>query len=121
MKKRNFLWLFVSLFLLTLPVMQMAVFADEVEIVLMEVSGFLPGETPLDNPEQGGGGNVPPIREYDPTSYSYYGNEDNSDYQVEKKTNPAFETSYTNKLIRNGQLLILRDGKTYTVTGMEIE
>lgn len=69
-------------------------------------------------------GNIPhpnTIREYDPTSYSYYGNEDNSDYQVEKKTNPAFETSYTNKLIRNGQLLILRDGKTYTVTGMEIE
>lgn len=31
------------------------------------------------------------------------------------------EESATQKIIRDGQLLILRDGKTYTVTGMEIE
>lgn len=31
------------------------------------------------------------------------------------------EESATQKVLRDGQLLILRDGKTYTVTGMEIE
>lgn len=59
MKTRIYLWLFVSLFLLTTPVLQSSAFADEVEIELMEVSGFLPGENPLDNPDDGGGGNTP--------------------------------------------------------------
>ena len=33
---------------------------NEIEIELMEVSGFLPGENPLDGSDQGGGGNTPP-------------------------------------------------------------
>ena len=60
MKKQHVLWLFVSLFLLTAPNMQTLAFGDEVEIVLLEASGFLPGNNPLDNPDQGGGGNTPP-------------------------------------------------------------
>ena len=60
MKTKNILWLFVSLFLLTAPVAQLSAFADEVEIELFEVSGFLPGDNPLDGPDVGGGGNVPP-------------------------------------------------------------
>ena len=60
MKAKNILWLFVSLFLLTAPVVQLSAFADEVEIELFEVSGFLPGDNPLDNPINGGGGDTPP-------------------------------------------------------------
>ena len=60
MKTKNILWLFVSLFLLTAPVVQLSAFADEVEIELFEVSGFLPGDNPLDNPINGGGGDTPP-------------------------------------------------------------
>ena len=60
MKTKNILWLFVSLFLLTAPVVQLSVFADEVEIELFEVSGFLPGDNPLDDPIHGGGGDTPP-------------------------------------------------------------
>jgi len=60
MKTKNFLWLFVSFFLLTIPTLQSSAMADEVEIELMEVSGFLPGDNPLDGPDQGGGGNTPP-------------------------------------------------------------
>ena len=60
MKAKNILWLFVSLFLLTTPVVQLSAFADEVEIELFEVSGFLPGDNPLDDPEHGGGGTTPP-------------------------------------------------------------
>lgn len=57
MKTKNLLWLFVSLFLLTVPVVQ--TFADdEVEIELLEVSGFLPGDNPLDDSHQDG--NEPP-------------------------------------------------------------
>lgn len=59
MKKQHVLWLFVSLFLLTAPNMQTLAFGDEVEIALLEVSGFLPGDNPLDNPIQGGGGTTP--------------------------------------------------------------
>lgn len=44
MKTKNILWLFVSLFLLTASVVQLSAFADEVEIELFEVSGFLPGD-----------------------------------------------------------------------------
>ena len=54
MKTTNLLWLFVSLFLLTAPGMQTFAFGDEVEITLLEVSGFLPGNNPLDNPDQEG-------------------------------------------------------------------
>lgn len=53
MKRTIFLWLFVSLFLLTAPVVQLSAFADEVEIELFEVSGFLPGDNPMDNPING--------------------------------------------------------------------
>lgn len=60
MKAKNILWLFVSLFLLTAPVVQLSAFADEVEIELFEVSGFLQGDNPLDNPINGGGGDTPP-------------------------------------------------------------
>ena len=60
MKAKNILWLFVSLFLLTAPVVQLSAFADEVEIELFEVSGFLLGDNPLDNPINGGGGDTPP-------------------------------------------------------------
>ena len=59
MKSKKMLWLFVSLFLLTAPTLQTFAFGDEVEIVLLEVSGFLPGDNPLDNPIQGGGGTTP--------------------------------------------------------------
>ena len=59
MKTKNILWLFVSLFLLTAPVVQLSAFADEVEIELFEMSGFLPGDNPLDGPDVGGGGKVP--------------------------------------------------------------
>ena len=56
--KRQFLWLCVSLFLLAVPVVQTFAFDEEVEIVLLEVSGFLPGDNPFDDHEQDG--NVPP-------------------------------------------------------------
>ena len=59
MKSKKMLWLFVSLFLLTAPTLQTFAFGDEVEIVLLEVSGFLPGVNPFDNPIQGGGGTTP--------------------------------------------------------------
>ena len=54
MKTSKLLWLFVSLFLLAVPVAQMSAFGDEVEIELFEVSGFLPGNDPLGNPDQEG-------------------------------------------------------------------
>lgn len=52
MKSQNILWLCVSLFLLAIPVAQTFAFDDEVEIELMEVSGFLPGDDPFGNPQQ---------------------------------------------------------------------
>lgn len=58
MKTSKLLWLFVSLFLLAAPTVQILAFGDEVEIELMEVSGFLPGNDPLGSPEQEG--NNPP-------------------------------------------------------------
>ena len=54
MKTKRILWLCVSLFLLAVPVVQTSASDDEVEIQLMEVSGFLPGDNPLGNPEQEG-------------------------------------------------------------------
>ena len=60
MKTKNFLWLFVSLFLLAVPAVQTVASDDEVEIELFEVSGFLQGDDPLDDPEHGCGGNTPP-------------------------------------------------------------
>ena len=39
---------------------------------------------------------------------------------VENTYNPS-STADTNKLLRNGQLIILRDGKTYTTMGAEIQ
>lgn len=62
MKTKNILWLCVSLFLLAVPVVQTSAFDDEVEIVLMEVSGFLPGDNPLGNPDDQG---TDPIRPND--------------------------------------------------------
>ena len=62
MKTKNILWLLVSLFLLTAPAAQLSAFADEVEIELFEVSGFLPGANPLDDPIHGGGGSTPTQR-----------------------------------------------------------
>ena len=60
MKTKNILWLFVSLFLLAVPAVHASAAENEIEIELMEVSGFLPGENPLDGSDQGGGGNTPP-------------------------------------------------------------
>ena len=54
MKAKNYLWLFVSLFLLVIPAIQISAANDEVEIVLMEISGFIPGDNPLDDSEQQG-------------------------------------------------------------------
>ena len=59
MKTKNILWLFVSLFLLAVPAEHASAADNEIEIELMEVSGFLPGENPLDGSSQGGGGNTP--------------------------------------------------------------
>lgn len=58
MKTKNILWLLVSLFLLTAPAAQLSAFADEVEIELLEVPGFLPGDNPFDDHMQDG--DVPP-------------------------------------------------------------
>ena len=58
MKTKKMLWLFISLFLLTAPAMQTFAFGDEVEIALLEVSGFLPGNDPLGNPMQEDGMSV---------------------------------------------------------------
>ena len=52
MRNKKYLWLFVGLFLLAVPAVQTSAFDDEVEIELMEVSGFLPGNNPLDDEEQ---------------------------------------------------------------------
>ena len=60
MKTKNILWLCVSLFLLAVPAVHASAADNEIEIELMEVSGFLPGENPLDGSDQGGGGNTPP-------------------------------------------------------------
>ena len=53
MKTKNILWLFVSLFLLAVPAVHASAADNEIEIELMEVSGFLPGENPLDGSDQG--------------------------------------------------------------------
>ena len=60
MKTKNLLWLLISLFLLSIPVMKTSAFDNEVEIELMEVSGFISGDNPFDGSNQGGGGDVPP-------------------------------------------------------------
>ena len=52
MRNKKYLWLFVGLFLLAVPAVQTSAFDDEVEIELMEVSGFFPGDNPLDDEEQ---------------------------------------------------------------------
>ncbi len=52
MRNKKYLWLFVGLFLLAVPAVQTSAFDDEVEIELFEVSGFLPGDNPLDDEEQ---------------------------------------------------------------------
>lgn len=54
MKKSSFLWLFVSLFLLTVPMVPTSAYDDGVVIELLEVSGFLSGDDPLGNPDQEG-------------------------------------------------------------------
>ncbi len=58
MKTTKLLWLFVSLFLLAVPEVQILASGNEVEIVLLEVSGFIPGDNPLD--DSGQQGNTPP-------------------------------------------------------------
>lgn len=62
MKTKNILWLCLGLFLLAVPVVQTSAFDDEVEIVLMEVSGFLPGDNPLGSPDDQG---IDPIQPND--------------------------------------------------------
>lgn len=54
MKTKKLLGLFVSLFLFAVPAVQILASGNEVEIVLMEMSGFLPGDSPFGNPEQEG-------------------------------------------------------------------
>ncbi|MBR4520943.1 MAG: hypothetical protein IKO63_05960 [Paludibacteraceae bacterium] len=54
MKKQLFVWLFASLFLLAVPAAQTFASDDEVEITLLEVSGFLPGDDPFSTPDQEG-------------------------------------------------------------------
>lgn len=55
MKTKNLLWLFLSLILLTIPLVSVSAVDDEVEIELFEVAGLLPGgDGPLGNPEQEG-------------------------------------------------------------------
>lgn len=44
METKNLLWLLVSLFMLTFPAVQISAFGSEIEIELLEVSGFLPGD-----------------------------------------------------------------------------
>ncbi len=58
MKTKHLLWLFVSLFLFVVPAMQTSASDNEVVIVLMEISGLLPGDNPLD--DSGQQGNTPP-------------------------------------------------------------
>ena len=54
MKKVKILWLCISLLLLAVPFVQTSALDDEVEIELLEISGFLSGDNPLGNPEQEG-------------------------------------------------------------------
>ena len=54
MKTKKLFWLFVSLFLLVVPAVQISASDNEVEIELMEISGFLPGDDPFSNPYQEG-------------------------------------------------------------------
>jgi len=61
MKTKNILWLCLGLFLLAVPAVQTSAFDDEVEIELFEVSGFLPGDNPLGNPEQEGSNPPRPV------------------------------------------------------------
>ena len=63
MKKTYFLWLIASLLMLAVPTVQTSAFDDEVEIELFELTGFLPGDGPLDQPSIGD--DVPPR----PTSF----------------------------------------------------
>ena len=52
METKNLLWLLVSLFMLTFPAVQISAFGSEIEIELLEVSGFLPGDNPWDDENQ---------------------------------------------------------------------
>ena len=54
MKRKTFMWLFVSLLLLAVPAVQTFASDEEVEIELLEVSGFLPGDNPLDGSDHMG-------------------------------------------------------------------
>lgn len=54
MKHIKLLWLFVSLILAFAPTVKTTALDDEVEIELMEVAGFLPGDNPLDSPREEG-------------------------------------------------------------------
>ena len=83
MKTKNILWLCVSLFLLAVPAVQTFASGNEVEIVLMEVAGFLPGDNPLDGPDVGGGGDTPPR----PTDF--FASIDGSTLEITSGTNAA--------------------------------
>ena len=52
MKTKNLLWLFMGLFMLSFPTIQMSAFGSEVEIELLEISSFLPGDNPWDDENQ---------------------------------------------------------------------
>ena len=54
MQKHYFLWLSLSLVLLALPFISVHASGNEVEIELLEISGFLPGDNPLDGPKEEG-------------------------------------------------------------------
>ena len=60
MKTKKHFWLFVSLFLFAVPAMQISAADNEVEIELMEISSFLPGDDPFGNPMQEGDTPTPP-------------------------------------------------------------
>ena len=54
MQRHYFLWLSLSLMLLALPFISVHASGNEVEIELLEISGFLPGDNPQDGPKEEG-------------------------------------------------------------------
>lgn len=81
MKTTKLLWLFASLFLLAIPAAQILASGNEVEIVLMEVSGFLPGNDPLGNPQQEG--------DDPPRPTDFFASIDGSTLEITSGTNAA--------------------------------
>ena len=81
MKTSKLLGLFASLFLLAIPAAQILASGNEVEIVLMEVSGFLPGNDPLGNPQQEG--------DDPPRPTDFFASIDGSTLEITSGTNAA--------------------------------